>query len=167
MVVLLSIICLVVRSSKQFGLVGGMVKPSMESIMYIKCVDCGALASSKCPACRSIFPQEEYLAMLRSQISFEETKPTEGEGKYFRREMIIKIDMYDGESMEDCLRRLFTTGRDILNQEENPKPEEETKESVYISRRSYRLPSVKKLLCDHRWAPADENQHSSIGCGHY
>lgn len=38
--------------------------------MLVKCIKCGARASSKCPTCRTVFPEDQQEAMLFAGLGF-------------------------------------------------------------------------------------------------
>lgn len=110
----------------------------------VVCSDCGAEAHSKCPYCRSVFPDNQMEAMLSYQL--KRTMSTDELGINW-----LDVSLYVGngtekDNMATAMERLLG----ILSAMQDP-------ESHY--------PTIAQYCCDHRWT-FKPGQKSTIGCGH-
>lgn len=108
------------------------------------CSNCQAKATSKCPACRSVFPKNTHATLLGNQVTLSETKlDIPDSRKPYKATLAINFIRYKEETLLNLaieqLRNLAAESDELL----------------------------KEALCDHRWKPASPEEHSAIGCGHF
>ena len=110
----------------------------------IICNKCGATGTSKCPYCRSIFPDSHGEATL----SWIFKRRIKVEKKLHWLEVFLF--MGDGTEKNNLAWGMHEL-RNILNNMEDPEVKH--------------YPSIDAYACDHVWEFAD-GEKSSIGCGH-
>jgi effector-binding domain-containing protein len=109
----------------------------------IICTKCGATGFSKCPVCRTIFPDNQIDAMLSHILKFKEDKDN--------KTVTISYTAHI-EDVEEAFKRLFN----VLSRMETETAEVHG---------DYKYPSFKEYSCNHTWVFA-EGEESDIGCGH-
>lgn len=124
----------------------------------VVCRKCGMEASSKCPYCRSVFPENQIDAMLSVVIKHSvEIVHYEDRCPYPKRERLkIWLDIHDDETEEDAWARLYYYLKNIIE----PYQPGDEKYSDHV-----KFPSLKEFCCHHGWV-FKPGQKSSIGCGH-
>lgn len=106
------------------------------------CTLCGAEAYSKCPACRTVFTENQMDSVLSWILK-----------RYIKKEdnlYWLKIDYLIGNSdisLAEALERLYEIFKTMEDSKSN-------------------YPTLKQYACDHRWT-MKKGEHSSIGCGHF
>lgn len=107
------------------------------------CTKCKAEADSKCPACRTVFPDDQIESAL-SWILKRHIEKKDNDIYWLKIEYCIgKKD----KSLEQALKQLYSIFKE-MNEDDND------------------YPSFKQYACDHVWTMKKE-YHSDIGCGHY
>jgi hypothetical protein len=106
----------------------------------VVCVDCGMEAHSKCPFCRTVFPNNQTDAMLSWTC-----KHRIKEVNNFNW-LQVEFMMREDETEEDTFKRLHSLLDEMV-----------TKPKEFLS--------LKEFCCDHRWV-FKPGEKSTIGCGH-
>lgn len=108
----------------------------------VVCKKCGAEAHSKCPACRTVFPEDQIGAMLSWILKFKERKMENGQ-----RWLEVSLLMTDEQDEEKALENLAKLMEKMLHQVDN-------------------YPSIHSYACDHEWT-MKPGEKPTIDCGHF
>lgn len=114
--------------------------------MNVYCKKCGALADSKCPYCRSVFPENRQEALLSRVLQYSLELPKLRVSLRLPVEVVERVER--GEEDEDYAIReghkiLYDILHDIVTDEK----------------------MLREWACDHQWA-FRPGCKSLIGCGH-
>ncbi len=115
-----------------------------DAMSNVECINCGVEAHSKCPYCRTVFPEDQSEAML--SYALKRTIKTDEQGINW-----LEISWYMGDgNKKDSLEYGLASLHKVMCGMADP-------EGLY--------PSFAQYACDHRWR-FKKGEKSSISCGH-
>lgn len=135
------------------------------------CSKCGAEASSKCPVCRTVFPENQIEALLSHSMKFKVIRDYERGGPWLQVEIFVgNDDTKDDYALAvEGHKRLLARLQAMETKYEVPPEKPVERDGVkYISMGAGRggpYPSIEQWCCTHRWV-FKPGCKSTIGCGH-